>query len=152
MSFVRLSLAAALGLSLAACSGSGLGNVLGGLNPSPVAIQCDPGTQVQLASPQAFQTGVSPNIGQIIIVANGENNLLHDNFSQWNITLSDQFGNRVTGSNLSPYSFPSGPHPFGSDFYYASTIPQLSSGTTWNVQLEEQGANCNPDALSSFST
>src|SRR5947209_1795599 len=80
-------------LALAACSGSGsgggLGNIFGGLGTA----SCDPGTQVQLANPQPFQSGVPTNIGQIVIVANGSSNALNSNPANWHLTLSDNFGN-----------------------------------------------------------
>lgn len=73
MFHIRLTLAATLLVALTACGSGGLGSSLGGLNPvngsGPI---CNSGTQVQLANPQPFQTGVPGNIGQIIIVANGD--------------------------------------------------------------------------------
>lgn len=154
MSIIRLAAASSLIVALSACSGSGLGGVLGGLNPISGAgpIQCDTGTQVQLASPQPGQTGVSGDIGQIIIVADGNNNALYNTYNQWNITLTDQFGEHVSGGNVSLVSYPSGPHPYPSDYYYASSIGRLTPGATWSVQLNEQNANCSPVPLNSFST
>ncbi len=154
MSFIRLSLAAPLLLALAACGGgSGLGGVLGGLNPGPGSIQCATGTQVESASPLPGQT-VSGSIGQVIVVANGDNNNLSSTYGQWNLILTDQYGDPpIQGSNLAAVSDRSGPHPFGQDFYYASNIPQLPSGTTWNVSLNEQnGTYCSPVPLNSFNT
>lgn len=147
MSFIRLALASSLVLTLTACGGGGIGNILG-----PTQLQCDPGTQVQLARPAPGQTGVAGNIGQIIIVANGNNNTLYNTSAQWYLTLTDQFGNTLQGSNLSPYSYPGGPQPYASDFYYSSTFGQLTAGTTYTAKLNEQNANCLPVPLNSFST
>jgi hypothetical protein len=152
MPLTRLGLAASVVLLLTACGGGGLGGVLG---PNPVSnIQCDPGTQVQLANPLPGQTGVSGNVGQITIVANGSTNALYDSYGQWYLTLTPQFGvaSMVQGGPLSLVPDPHGPHPYGSDFYYASGIAQLPAGVTWNVQLNEQNANCLPVPLNSFST
>lgn len=151
MSFARLAFASSLVLALTACGGGGgIGNILGpiGLNQT----QCDPGTQVQLANPQSGQNNVSTNIGQIVIVANGNSNALGTSYNQWYITLSDQFGNTIQGGNLTTYSYPGGPHPFGSDFYYASSFSQLPSGSTWTAKLNEQNANCSAVPLQTFST
>lgn len=150
MSLIRLALASSLVFALSACGSGGIGNILGPINNPQ--IQCDPGTQVQLANPQPGQTGVSGNIGQIIIVANGNNNTLYNTYNQWFLTLTDQFGNTVQGSNLTPVSYPSGPHPYASDYYYGSNFGQLAAGSTWTVKLTEQNANCAPMPLNSFST
>lgn len=151
MSFIRLGLAASLLVALTGCGAGGLGNVLGPITGGGGSIQCDPGTQVQLADPQPGQTGVSPSIGRIVIVANGNNNNLYNTYNQWNLTLVDQYGDRINGGNLSLISF-SGPQPYQSDFYYASSIGQMPTGATWNVQLSEPGATCLPVPLNSFST
>jgi hypothetical protein len=151
MPLIRLGLAASLVLMLTACGGGGLGGVLG---PNPNPLQCDPGTQVQLANPQSGQTGVSPNSGQIIIVADGSTNTLHDNPAAWYITLTPQFGGAsfMQGGALTPADGRTLTHPWASDFYYSSSIGSLTSGATWNVQLNEQNANCTPVNLGSFST
>lgn len=102
-------------LALAACSGSGggLGNILG-----PVAsngtLECDTGTQVELADPQPGKT-VSGNTGRAVIVANGQNNALYDTYGQWNLVLTDQYGERVQGGNLTLVPDPNGfqPYPWG---------------------------------------
>lgn len=142
-------------LALAACSGSGggLGNIFGGGLSNTT---CDPGTQVQLANPQPFASGVSTNIGQIVIVANGSNGDLHSNPSNWHLILRDNFGNVFdSSSNLSPFdAHGSLPQPYGSDFYYAASIPGLSGGTTYNVTLQQgtDDVSCRATPLQSFST
>jgi hypothetical protein len=149
---IRLSIAAALALGLSACGGggNGIGGILGGLNPSGPS--CNAGTQVQLANPQPGQAGVSTTIGQITIVANGNNNTLYNTYNQWYLTLTGNgFGNVIQGSNLNLVSYPSGPHPYPSDFYFSSNIGQLPSGTTWQVNLVQQGTG-SVCPLNSFST
>lgn len=150
MSLFRLALASGLVVALAGCGGGGLGGILGGLNP----IQCDTGTQVQLASPQAYQTGVPTNIGQIVVVANGNANNLGSTYGQWNLRVTDVAGNVVTtGSNLTPFDGRNLTHPFTSDFYYASNIGPLPAGTTLSVQLQETSQNCSPAPVTgTFST
>lgn len=151
MSLVRLSLASALLVALAGCGGSGggLGGIIGGLNQ----VQCDPGTQVQLANPQPYQTSVNPTIGQVVVVANGNGGSLNANPQQWAVYLTNMStGQETTGGNFSAYSDPSGPHPYGSDFYYNAGIGQLPYGTTWRVQIGEPGAACNPLDVGTFAT
>lgn len=152
-SLYRLFLASTLVLALAACSGSGaggLGNIFGPINSG--SLECNTGTQVELASPQPGAT-VSGNIGQVIIVANGSNNNLYDTYGQWNLTLADQYGDVIQGGPLSLVSDPGGPHPFPSDYYYGSNIGQLPAGETWNVSLTQQnGTYCSAVPLQSFNT
>lgn len=150
MNFIRLAAAVAVGMGLSAC-GSGVGGVLGNLNPIST-LQCAPGTAVQLANPQPNQAGVPGNIGQIVIVASGQSNTLYNTYGQWNLTLTSQSGYTINGGNLTLTSYPNGPHPYASDFYYASSIGSLPSGMTWSVQLNEPGANCTGVPLNSFST
>jgi hypothetical protein len=152
MSLLRLTPAAALLVALTACGGggSGLGGIIG-LNPGPGPV-CNAGTQVQLANPQPGQTGVSPNISQITIVANGNSNLLYNSYNQWYLTLTNQFGQSIPGGNLTLVSDQNGPHPYSSDFYYASSIPQLQQGATWQVNLTDRTGTGGTCPLNSFST
>ncbi|HET9096820.1 MAG TPA: hypothetical protein VFN37_09175 [Candidatus Baltobacteraceae bacterium] len=151
MSLIRLALASSLVLGLTACGGGGIGNILGPIGGA--AAQCDPGTQVQIASPTPGQTGVSGNIGQIVIVANGDTNTLYNTSNQWYVTLTPQYGgSSIQGGNLTPFDGRNLNHPYTSDYYYASSIGQLPSGTTWTAYLNEQNANCAPVPLNSFST
>jgi len=155
MSKLRFVTAAVLAVALSSCSGSSLnpfgnlGNLLGGLGGG-LGSQCDPGTQVQLANPTPGQYGVPTNIGQIVIVANGNANNLYNSYSQWNLTLSDQYGNRISSGNLNliPYS---GSKPFLSDFYYSAQIPTLPGGSMWTVFMNESGQSCGVQ-IGSFST
>ncbi len=136
-------------LGLAACSGSGFG----GSNNLPGSNYCDPQTQVQLANPTQGQNGASPTSGSVIIVANGSNNVLNQNPGGWNLLLtSNGFGGPVNGSSLSAIPYPQGPHPFGSDFYYSSSIPALNSGVTYTVYLGQTNGSCQSIAIGTFST
>jgi len=135
---------------LVACSGGSGGGLFGGGNPT--FPPCDPGTQVQLANPLPGQTGVNPAIGQIEIVANGNTDTLYTTYQQWSLTLYDGSGNVYPGNGLNLVSDPGGPHPYASDFYYASSVSGLISGRTYTVRLGWVGQNCNEVAVGSFST
>lgn len=139
-------------LALAACGGGGRSTAPGPFGPNPFVVQCDPQTNVQLASPVPGQSGVSTTIGSITIVANGNNNLLYTTYPQWYVTLIDNQGNTVNGGSLKLVPFPNGPHPYQSDFYYSSSIPTLPAGSSWSAGLVEAGQNCSPDFLGNFST
>jgi len=80
-------------------------------------------------------SGVNPNIGQITIVASGNNNYLGQNYQSFNITLVDGFGNQIPGGALQPVAYPNGPHPYASDYYYQSGIGSLQSNTTYTAEL-----------------
>lgn len=149
---MRLSLsralfpAAVLGLALvlAACNSSS--------SPSTPTL-CNTGTFEQLASPTAGQTGVSTTIGQVIIVADGSANTLYNTHSQWNILITNSAtGSIFTGGALNLVSDPSGPHPYPSDFYYASSIQQLTAGQTYTASLSLASGSCQSIGLGSFST
>lgn len=134
-------------LGLVACSGGGGGPTLNG----PQA--CQPGTAVQLASPLPNQTGVPITIGQIIIVANGSTNTLHDNPSVWTITLTDNQGDPpLPGTQLNPVADPNGPHPYAMDFYYASNFPTLNGARVYAVFLGRTDGTCQPIQVGTFST
>ena len=143
-------------LGLTACgAGYGSSNGNGSYNPfgnNPFGVTCDPGTQVQLANPQPGQNGVPTNIGSITIVANGNANTLYNTYSSWNVTLTDNFGNTVTGGQLNLVPYPNGPHPFLQDFYYSSSIPTLPFARSWNAYLVQTYSNCAPYSLFGFST
>ena len=152
MSILRLGISSALALALTACSGSGgIGSIIGG---GANALQCDAGTRVQLANPQSFQSGVSSNVGQITIVADGNSNTLYNTYGQWNVVLTPAFsGYPIQGGSLTPVPYPNGPHPYASDYYYSSSVQGLTPGTNWNVSLQQNtGTPCTPIPLGSFST
>lgn len=154
--FLVLSVAA---VALASCgssnllgglTGGNLGGVLGG------GASCNPGTQVQLANPLPFATGVNPNIGSVTIVADGNNNYLSQNYQSMNITLLDNFGDQIPGGSLNLVSDANGPHPYNSDFYYASNFGPLQPNTTYTAYLTLvngfSGINSCSYALQSFQT
>lgn len=153
--FLALSVAA---VGLASCSGA---NLLGGLTGNLGGVlggggSCNPGTQVQLANPLPFATGVSPNIGSVTIVASGNNNYLYSNYQSMNITLLDNFGDQIPGGTLQLVSYPNGPHPYNSDFYYQSNFGTLQSNTTYTAYITLTngfgGFNSCSYALQSFQT
>lgn len=141
---LRLLVFSGFALALASCSGAGgIGNILGGIGNigggggggGTFGTSCNPGTDVQLANPVPFQSGVNPNIGQIIIVANGNNNSLGQNYQSINITLIDGSGNQLPGGALQATAYPNGPHPYNSDYYYQSGFGPLQSNTTYTAEL-----------------
>ena len=142
----RLALALGCLVSLAACSGNGLGG--GGLFGGNSS--CQPGTDVTLANPRQGQF-TSSNIGQVEIVVNGNTNTLSNNSGQWYVTLSNGF-TTVNGGDLVPFSDPGGYHPYGSDFYYTSSMGNLPTGYTWTVNLAWSAQACTPVSIGSFST
>ena len=132
-------------LGLAGCSGSAS-------TPGHFQYPCNTGTSQQLANPTPNQAGVSTSQGRITIVAFGNNNNLYTTYNQWIITLTDNTGTPWTGGPLSLVSDPSGPHPYPSDFYYASNIPMLNAGRTYQAFLSQPSGTCTPLQLQSFST
>jgi len=133
-------------LALVGCSSSAN-------SPGQFQIPCNTGTSQQLANPTPGQTGVPTTQGRITVVAFGNNNILFTTYTQWIVTLTDNTGAPWTGGPLSLVSDPSGPHPYPSDFYYASNIPMLSAGRTYTAYLSQPSATCTPVQLpGSFST
>lgn len=143
MTFLRSLAVVLCVLFAAACSSSSTG---------PGSTLCNTGTVQQLANPLQNQTGVSPTIGQITIVASSNNNTLYNTHSQWAIQLVDNTTTVWNGQSLQLVADPSGPHPYPSDFYYASNIPQLVAGRTYRVTLSQLGSACQAVNLGSFST
>jgi hypothetical protein len=148
MSLGRLAILLTLAVSVAACSGTG--GLIGGIGG---ILPCNTGTQVQLASPLAGQSGVS-NLSQITLVANGNSNNLYSTYQNWYVYVSNGFGTQIQGGQLNLVADPNGPHPYASDFYYSSQLQQtLAQGQTWNAFLAEQNAgSCSAVPLGSFST
>ena len=132
-------------LGLAGCSS-------GANTPGHYQFPCNTGTQQQLANPTPSQGGVSTTLGHITIVAFGNNDILYTTYNQWIITLTDNTGAPWTGGPLSLVSYPSGPHPYPSDYYYGSNIPMLNAGRTYQAFLSQPSGTCTPLSLGSFST
>ena len=139
---------------LSACSGSGGNSVFGGGNPG--FAQCYPGTQVDLARPAPNQ--YASNVTSIEVVANGSNDALNQSPGSWYVQVQDSSGDPpFTSGGLNPVSDPSGPHPFGSDFYYSANLgTTLPAGYTWYVSLVQNQSgyqSCTPYSVQgSFST
>lgn len=159
MKLLRIGLASGTLALLCACSGNGGSGSI--FNPFPgggnTSQSCDPGTSVQIArpSPGSFAS----NVGNIEIVASGNNNTLGQTYQSWNVSVVNQYnGQTATGNNLTPVSDTSGPHPFTSDYFYSSALNQtLPSGNTWTVYLNDNnytGFNgyCNAYPIGNFST
>lgn len=135
----------------AGCGGGGSSSGTG-LPPQNFGV-CDPGTQVSIANPVPNASGVSPSIGRIEIVANGNNNTLFQSYTNFDVILVDQFRNQITGGPLSLTSDPGGYKPYTSDFYYNSTIPGLQFGMQYNAFLNIFNSPCQqPVFLGTFFT
>jgi hypothetical protein len=145
---IRSTLILAATLALTACGGGGTGNSSLPNSFGP----CDPGTSVQLARPSQGQFGASSNTTSIEIVASGNGNTLGNSFGSFDLILQNNVSGSITSSPLTAASDPSGPHPFGSDFFYSGSIPGLQFGTNYTVFLNAFTSNCNPVAIGSFST
>lgn len=135
-------------LALGACSSAAAIGNPGGRLPVP----CITGTIQQLAGPTAGQAAVPTTVGQVILVAYGNGNTLYNTYTQWQTTLVDNLGMPTPGGQLRLVSDATGPHPYPSDFYYGSTLPQLVAGRTYAVYLSMTNGSCQPISLSSFST
>lgn len=144
----HVAAAAGLCLAVTACGG-GSSNPF---NPNPINGQCAPGTNVQLANPTVYSTGVPTNIGSVTIVADGNSNSLYNTYNNWNLVLQGNFGNAITSGQLNLVSDRNGPQPFPSDFYYQGSIPTLPSGQTFQVLLENSNGFCSPVTIGQFST
>lgn len=146
---MSISAAAVLSaLLLSACSSGGTSSS-GGSIPQT----CFPG-QVQLASPAPGSSGVSTNIGNIVIVANGTNNALYNSWQSWSLSLVDQNGNVYYGSNLTQTPNNGYPKPYGSDFYYSSSLQgqSLMPGSSYIVELNNTVQQCSYQVQGGFST
>lgn len=150
---MRVLGAAALGLGLTACGGGGSSGAYSPFGSSGLYADACAGTQVSLASPQSGAYNVPTNIGQITIVANGSGNALSANPQAFTLEVSDSGymqGDYFTTSPLSVVSDKTGPHPYGSDFYYqASFSQQLLAQQTWTVYLVSSGCS---QPVGQFST
>jgi len=121
-------------------------------SPGQYQYPCVSGTNQTLANPLAMQAGVPTTIGQITIVAFGSSNALYSSYGQWIVSLVDNTGMPWTGAPLRLVSDPSGPHPYPSDFYYASSIPMLNPGHVYRAYLSQPNAACTGIPLGQFST
>ena len=85
-------------------------------------------------------------------MAYGNSNPLYSGHNQWSVTLIDDKGSPWTGGPLGLVSDPSGPHPYPSDFYYASSLPKLNAGHAYHAYLSQPSGTCTPVLVGSFST
>lgn len=148
----RALVVASVVVAAAGCSGGSSGS-----NPVPFnGGSCDPGTSISLAFPNNtngnFPTNVPTNIGRVEIVASNNNNILGNSFTQFDTILVPNFGSNVQGGFLTLTSDPSGPHPYTSDFYYNSSIPNLQAGVVYTVYINVPSNNCQPIPFGQFST
>lgn len=137
-----------------ACSGgsSGTGNSSLPNNYGP----CFPDTQAQLARPGTNSFG-NGGINSVEIVANGNNNSLYQGYAANGDLLIAPVGQAPSqGAATNPLTLvsdTSGPHPYGSDYYYSGTLNgSLPTGVTWNVYLNNFNSVCNAQYMGSFST
>lgn len=133
-------------LALSGCGGSSMSV------PGHYQYPCVTGTSQTLANPMRGQSGVPATLGQVTIVAFGNSNTLYNTYSQWIVTLTDDTGQPWTGGPLRLVPDPSGPHPYPSDFYYASNLPMLNAGHTYSAFLSQPNASCTALSLGQFST
>lgn len=154
-----LAAAALAAVTLTACSSGGSSNPpIGGNYPvygPPSSYQCDPGTQVQLANPQPYQTGVPTNQSSITIVANGDNNVLYQTYDEWELLYTDAYsGSTYATSTLQLVPDQNGPHPYGSDYYYSGSLngQGFIPGDSYTVSLVQAQNGCQPVTVGSFST
>lgn len=146
-------IAPALALAaLSACGGGGSGIFNGNPIFNGSSGECSTGTSVELASPQPGS--YAPGTTSITIVANGNNNNLYDTYQNWYVYLTDSYsGQTISGGQLGLTSFPNGPHPYSSDFYYSSQLQQsIPSGGNWNVYLTEFNGSCQAVPLQGFTS
>jgi hypothetical protein len=138
---VRVSLWGVLVTALSACSSGGSN----GNNPAVAGTQCNPGTQLALASPNPNQTGVPTSTNQIVVVANGNANYLYQTYANWQVVLliNNNPNQAIPGGTLALVNDNSGPHPFPSDYYYASSISGLVPGAGYAVYLNQTNSGCN---------
>jgi hypothetical protein len=136
---------------LTACSAG----ASGGNNPSVVGTSCSPGTQLALAVPFSNETGVPTSTNQIVVVANGNGNYLFQTFANWQVVLliNNNINNSIPGGSLTLINDNGAPHPFPSDYYYASSISNLVGGQTYAVYLNQQNTSCSlVGPIGGFST
>ena len=149
----RLARVLVLSSIIAAAGCGGGGSSSGTTLPPQNNGFCDPGTQVSISNPQPGSNGVSPSIGRIEIVANGNTNTLYQSYTSYDVLLRDQFGNIITGSPLSLAPPDKSYQPYPSDFYYTSNIGGLQFGSTYQAYLNIFNSPCQqPAYLGSFST
>jgi len=113
---------------------------------------CDPDNNgVQLARPTSGFPMTASNT--LEIVANGNTDTLSRSYSQFDLNLVDNFGNRFATGTLSLASDPRGPQPYATDFYYSGVVQgNLPGGDFFTVYLNAPNTNCTPLPIGSLQT
>jgi hypothetical protein len=149
---------ALLALSLVVVAGCGGGTTGTNGVPNYGYGPCDPQTAVQLAYPNDTSgnptpTGVSTSIGHLEIVAQSNTTALGQSSASWDtILVPANGGAQISGGYLTITSDPNGPHPFGTDFYWNSSIPTLQPGVLYIVQLNVPSSTCASVTIGQFAT
>ncbi len=140
-------------LMLAAGCGGGGGS---GSATAPTGLQCDPNSQgTQLARPSPGQAGVPTTTSAIEIVDDGNLDQLYSLTPQFDLHLTDNFGNVLVTTSLVQSQDPTGPHPYGaSSFFFEGTLNgSLVAGRTYSVSLGTTNSSCTPlPVTGTFST
>ena len=140
--------------SLCACGGGGSSSTGTGSVPTTAGQSCAVNVQATLARPAPGQTGVG-NINTIEVVANSNNNNLYTSYQSYNLLVTPSGANPLQGIStnfLSLTSDNSGPHPYGSDYYYNANIGENIPSGYWDVYLNVPQSGCQPYYLGSFGT
>jgi hypothetical protein len=127
----------ALGVSFLALAGCG-----GGSSTVPNSFGlCDANAQsISIARPTP---GYPMNGNQIEIVSSTNQDQLNGSPNAFDLNLVDNFGNEIDTGGLNAVPDPNGPHPYGSDFFYAATLnASLLGGRTYNVYLNAPSSSC----------
>lgn len=142
---------ALLAVSVVAAAGCGGGSGSTLPNPGSTAVCDSNAAGISLARPTPGFSQTSPNT--IEIVANGNADQLGQFTNQFDLNLLDQFGNEIDTGFLSGVPDQGGPHPYGSDFFYAGTLQgSLQFGRTYTVYLNAPSTACTRGIIGSFTT
>jgi hypothetical protein len=116
------------------------------LPPVPVLVQTQPANKA---------TNVSPSVGSIVFGLAKSQNWAPAIVEQFGVRLIAANGAVVNGSLVAPSQPPPNASPAvaASDDWYAASIPQLSAGTTYRVQIVNPSDTCLPPFVAgTFST
>ena len=135
--------AVVLALSTASCAGNNSNPV----PTNPPGVTCSVGTSVQLFHPTPGSRGNPTTIGSVQIVVDASTDLLGGN---WNTILVDQFGNKTQGGTLTLTRSSGGPYP--TNYYYNSSVPTLTRGSSYSVYINQFTSQCTPAGVGTFGT
>ena len=68
----------------------------------------------------------------------------------WNTILVDQFGNKTQGGTLTLTRSSGGPYP--TNYYYNSSVPTLTRGSSYSVYINQFTSQCTPAGVGTFGT